>query len=183
MYIRARATGPPGQALWHEPYRQIGRASDDVQALFYAQPSAGMPGSCMAREWKKGRLGRPPHAPFSVCASSMSLVASRGGIAVQFGLRLERLYLSCITPETVQSTAGRSASLPITYGQVGICTSTREMTSSLNSCILLLNGQQRCKSATTQNKDQHFVDRGRYIQGCNSVASRQTKPQGVCVTT
>lgn len=83
MHIRARTTGPPGQALWHEPSRQIGRASDDVQAFFYAQPSAGMPGSCMAREWKKGRLGRPPHAPLSVCASSMSPVASRGGIAVQ----------------------------------------------------------------------------------------------------
>jgi len=78
--VHTRARNRP---TWHEPYRQIGRASDDVQALFYAQPSAGMPGSCMAREWKKGRLGRPPHAPLSVCASSMSPVASRGGIAVQ----------------------------------------------------------------------------------------------------
>lgn len=49
---------------------------------------------------------------------------------------------------------------------LGACTwtSTREMT-SLNSCILMLNGQQqRCRSATTQNKDRQFVDRGRYVQ-------------------
>ncbi|UKZ62281.1 uncharacterized protein TrAtP1_003531 [Trichoderma atroviride] len=59
----ARAAGPPGLALWHEPSRQIGRASDDVQTLFYAQPSAGMPDSCMAREWKKSRLGSFPMLP------------------------------------------------------------------------------------------------------------------------
>lgn len=101
-YIRARTAGPPGLALWHEPSRQIGRASDDVQTLFYVPNHLlACQTRCMAREWKKSRLGRPPHAPLSVCASSMSPVASpvasRGGIAIQSWTRgkaaLEMLYL------------------------------------------------------------------------------------------
>lgn len=173
----ARAAGPPGLALWHEPSRQIGRASDDVQTLFYAQPSAGMPDSCMAREWKKSRLGSLPMLP-SACASSMSPVASRGGIAIQSWTRWRCWSCMVRIPAMPRHSRVRTKHSRLICMRTW-CTQptrylyeyTREMT-SLNSCILMLNGQQRCRSATTQNKDRHFVDRGRYIQGCKSVTSR-----------
>lgn len=62
MYdVHTRAHKSSTQTHWYELLRQIGRAAcDDVQAIFYAQPSACMPLAAWLGNGNKSRLGRHP---------------------------------------------------------------------------------------------------------------------------